>query len=74
MYELMPPVEAADCEAFLLCSDGFWENVKEEDMRDTLRNSESAGEWLERMTNVLRINGYGRTMDNNSAIAVICGR
>lgn len=55
--------------AFLICSDGFWEYVTEEDMEQTLRSAETPKEWVERMRAELkrRVDGMN---DNNSAIAV----
>lgn len=70
-YELMKPIPLRKCQAFLLCSDGFWELIEEEDMCRLLKSSESAKEWLEAMVRVVRKNGEGLNMDNNSAIAMI---
>lgn len=39
--------------SFLLCTDGFWENVYEEEMERTLRFSRSAKTWAERMLKYL---------------------
>lgn len=55
--------------AFLLCSDGFWEYVYEEEMERELKLSASPKEWLERMKQLLD----GRTdkgNDNNTAAAI----
>jgi serine/threonine protein phosphatase PrpC len=56
-------------DAFLLCSDGFWENVLENEMLYDLRSSINANEWLAKMRNRVeaRIKPDG---DNHSAIAV----
>ena len=35
--------------AILICSDGFWEFVNEDDMLDTLKNTKSSNKWLEEM-------------------------
>lgn len=55
--------------AFLLCTDGFWEYVYEEEMERELRASASPGDWLNRMRQRLecRIDGEH---DNNTAAAV----
>ena len=57
--------------AFLLCSDGFWELIEEAQMADELKNSSNAGEWVEKMVAIVKENGKGRNMDNNSAITLI---
>lgn len=38
--------------AFLLCSDGFWEYVYEEEMEQELRGASSPEDWLERMREI----------------------
>lgn len=55
--------------AFLLCSDGFWEYVYEEEMERELAVSASPQDWLDRMRRLLdgRVNGEN---DNHTAAAV----
>lgn len=72
MYELMVPIQLKKCQAFLLCSDGFWELIEEKTMCELLKRSSSAEEWLDSMVAVVKANGIGKNMDNNSAIAVWC--
>jgi serine/threonine protein phosphatase PrpC len=36
-------------DAFLLCSDGFWEQIAESDMEQSLANATSVEDWLRRM-------------------------
>lgn len=60
------------CQAFLLCSDGFWELISESQMEYLLKESSTVEEWLEKMKTVVRQNGQGINMDNNTAIAVWC--
>ena len=55
--------------AFLLCTDGFWEYVLEEEMEETLRNSRNPVQWIERMSNILR-KRVPENNDNNTAVAV----
>ena len=55
--------------AFLLCSDGFWEYVYEEEMERELKLSASPKEWLERMKQLLD-GRAGKENDNNTAAAV----
>ena len=70
MYELLPPEKLKKCQAFLLCSDGFWEWIDEAEMCSLLRETDSAEEWLRRMTERVVKNAEGSDMDNYSAIAV----
>ena len=70
MYELMPSINLKKCQAFLLCSDGFWELIEEKEMCNLLKKSESPNQWLREMCEIVKINGNGRNMDNFSAIAV----
>ena len=70
MYELMAPMPLKKCQAFLLCSDGFWELIEEKDMCALLKKSNSPNEWLWEMAEIVKANGAKRNMDNFSAIAV----
>lgn len=70
MYQLMQPLNLEECQAFLLCSDGFWELITESKMLSLLESSRNVEDWLEKMTIEVRENGKGRKMDNYSAIAV----
>jgi len=58
-------------DAFLLCSDGFWEYVTEAEMEADLQKSATPGAWLS-----LMLRRVGRRVDgkhdNLSAIAVFC--
>ena len=71
-YELIKPISLSKCQAFLLCTDGFWELIEEDEMCALLEKAESAQEWLTLMANVVREHGKDINMDNNSAIAVWC--
>ena len=70
MFELETPLKLKKTQAFLLCSDGFWELIEEADMCRLLQNASSAKDWLDQMSQLVRQNGEGRNMDNYSAIAV----
>lgn len=59
----------ADVNAFLLCSDGFWQYVLEKEMEDTLRRSNSPDEWLGAMQEILA-SRCGIGADNYSAIVL----
>ena len=70
MYELMAPLPLKKCQAFLLCSDGFWELIDEKTMCELLKKAKTVDEWLTSMAEVVKENGRDRNMDNYSAIAV----
>lgn len=57
-------------DAFLLCSDGFWEPVTEEEMTATLRESRNIKKWLSSMAILAKANSTEKAMDNYTAIAV----
>jgi serine/threonine protein phosphatase PrpC len=60
-------IEAQD--AFLLCTDGFWEHVTESDMEEALGCAAGAEDWLKNMEATLKRRATG-AYDNYSAIAV----
>ena len=70
MYELAEPKKLGDYQAFLLCSDGFWELIDEKQMGKLLKSSSTVEEWMQSMVEVVRKNGAGRNMDNYTAIAL----
>lgn len=70
-YELSAPVKAGGRQAFLLCSDGFWELIDEKQMTRCLKRSASAREWVLGMEKEILENGSAGSMDNYSAIGVL---
>jgi serine/threonine protein phosphatase PrpC len=56
-------------DAILICSDGFWENITEEEMCSLLMSSENASQWIAKMRQTFETECDDK--DNNSAIAVI---
>lgn len=72
-YQLGGPAAPAAGQAFLLCSDGFWEWIDEKKMTSALKKSGSPQEWLQRMEEIILKQGRGKNMDNYSAIAVWIG-
>lgn len=56
--------------AFLLCSDGFWEYVYEDEMAGELRDASDPGDWLRRMRRHIAERAGGADSDNNTAAAV----
>lgn len=69
-YELLPPIPLKKCDAFLLCSDGFWELIEDERMCELLKDADTPEKWLNDMVDEVRKNGVDRNMDNFSAIAI----
>ena len=70
-YELSDEVPLADCQAFLLCTDGFWEFIDPKLMGKFLKKSKTVDEWLGLMTAEVERNGQGQDTDNYTAIAVM---
>lgn len=58
-------------DVFLLCSDGLWEYVQENEMEQMLNLSGSASQWLEAMEKQVLARGH-EGQDNYSAIALWC--
>lgn len=70
--ELSPTVMLTGGEdAFLLCTDGFWEYVYEAEMEQTLRSAKTPQAWLESMEAILRTR-VPADNDNFTAAAVFC--
>lgn len=74
MYDILKPIPMKKVDAVLLCSDGFWELIEEDDMCTFLKLAESVDHWLKMMVAMVNNNGRGKQMDNNSAIAIWCER
>lgn len=69
-YALSKPVKLMRGDSFLLCSDGFWEEIREREMARELARSRDAAQWLEKMKKIVERNGQKSNMDNYSAICV----
>lgn len=63
------PVRLADGDAFLICSDGFWENVHEREMEADLLKADSARTWARLMLKRQLL----RAQDKGDNYSVICG-
>ena len=57
-------------QAFLICTDGFWELIEEKEMLKSLKKSKTPQEWLDKMNEIVKRNGSGYDMDNYTALAV----
>jgi serine/threonine protein phosphatase PrpC len=58
-------------DAFLLCTDGCWEHVHEDEITELLRQAQSSEAWLGALEHLITERG-GDRLDNYSAIAVWC--
>ena len=63
-------VPCGQVDAALLCTDGFWEYVYEEDMQKTLSVSNNPDVWLNKMREILDKN-VPLNNDNNTAITIM---
>lgn len=69
-YQLSELIARKGRQAFLLCSDGFWELIDEKEMTTLLKKANTVEQWLDEMEVLVRRHGYGTNMDNYSAVAV----
>ena len=65
------PYPLTSGDAFLLCTDGFWEYIDEPAMERALAGASSAADWLRTMEAQV-VAGAGPGQDNFSALAVWC--
>jgi len=70
-YELSRERKLSGGDAFLLCTDGFWEHIPDAMMAQTLREAGSAEKWLRVMRDIVLTAGGDMSLDNFSAITVI---
>lgn len=56
-------------DAFLLCTDGFWEYVSEAEMENALKDSSSPDVWIKKMEKILLAKVHDK-YDNYSAIVI----
>ncbi len=69
LTKIIPPIEIYNGDAFIICSDGFWDYVYEEEMEIDFHKSENADEWLRYM---LRRH-LSRAKNEGDNYTVICG-
>lgn len=67
--EQYDPIRLKPRDAFLICTDGFWELISEPEMEKTLRISNSAEDWIKLML-MLMEDRLTPTSDNYTAVAV----
>lgn len=70
MYATAEPITLNKNQAFLLCTDGIWEWITEQQLCDLLKTSSSAEEWLKKIVKAVEISSQNNEHDNYSAIAV----
>jgi serine/threonine protein phosphatase PrpC len=66
---LAQPIALAPGDAFLLCSDGWWEALEDAEMQHALQASASAEAWLDTMAEAIRARRTSH-QDNFSALAL----
>lgn len=64
------PLAVRAGDAFVLCSDGWWDVVTPETIADTFRHALDASDWLQRMRNCIR-EADAPSQDNYSAVTLI---
>jgi serine/threonine protein phosphatase PrpC len=69
-YDLSKERKISKGGAFLLCTDGFWENLTPGFIQDCLKQAKNAEEWLGLMTAEIKKAENGET-DNYSAVTVM---
>lgn len=70
VFQLAEPIPRKGKQAFLMCSDGFWELINEKEMVSCLKKSKSVEDWMCQMEVLVKEHGEGTNMDNYSAVAV----
>lgn len=70
--EEFEPVAVEEGDAFLMCTDGFWEYIDERRMQKLLRRSATPQQWMASMINTISRNVKGGN-DNLSAICAMIG-
>ncbi len=69
-YVIEEAVKAEGRQAFLLCTDGYWEFIEDKDMVKCLKKAKDVQAWLDAMTEIVKTNGQGKDMDNFTALAL----
>ena len=68
------PAMVKEEDSFLICTDGFWENIHERQVEKTLKRAKSAQDWLDKMTKIVEKNRarkkYTNQKDDYSAITI----
>ncbi len=67
--EATEPRKVLPGDAFLLASDGFWEHFTAEELESTLRQTNRASAWLDKLQEIIQSRA-GENQDNYTAIAI----
>ena len=70
MYATTEPIALNKNQAFLLCTDGIWEWITEQQLCGLLKSSSNAEEWLDKIIKTVEQSSQNAERDNYSAIAV----
>ncbi len=70
MFDVSPVMPISKFKAALVCSDGFWEYITENEMLDSLKYSTDSSEWLNKMLLIAESAAINEKRDNYSAIAI----
>jgi serine/threonine protein phosphatase PrpC len=71
-HTVVRPVELRDGDAFLLCTDGWWEHMDGAVLVATMAAAQTPAEWLDRMQRHIESRAHPK-QDNFSAVAVWVG-
>lgn len=52
-FEVGKPIRLTGAYQFLLCTDGYWELIEEDDMLRTLKESATPQQWLSQMNRII---------------------
>ncbi len=69
-FEVEAPIPLTGNQQFLLCSDGFWEFISEEQILLCLDESDNPQLWIDNMMELVYKNSRDKNADNISVIAV----
>ena len=67
------PLSLVEGDAFLICSDGFWDALDECGMEEALQDVDTPEAWMQGMVDMIKREGGG-VEDNFSALAVWVGK
>lgn len=64
------PVRITAGDAFLLCTDGFWEWIEESEMAAALKKANSVNTWINAMSRTVKLRGMLKKADNFTALGI----